>query len=51
MSHKVSTKKVNEMLNELITVIGDILTCPKPQPDVLGPKDIERILKRIIKSN
>ena len=24
------------MLKELINFIGDILTCPKPEPDVLG---------------
>lgn len=34
------------MLKELINVIGDILTCPRPEPDVLGPKDIEKILKK-----
>lgn len=38
------------MLKELINFIGDILTCPKPEPDVLGPKDIEKILKKKRKS-
>jgi len=38
------------MINKIIKVLADILTCPKPEPDVLGPKDIERILRKRRKS-
>lgn len=38
------------MINKIIKVIADILTCPMPKPDVLGPEDIEKILKKRRKS-
>lgn len=38
------------MFNEIIKIVADILTGHKPDPDVLGPDDIERILKKRRKS-
>lgn len=38
------------MFNEIIKFIADILTGHKPDPDVLGPDDIGRILKKRRKS-
>ena len=38
------------MFNEIIKIIADILTGHKPAPDVLGPDDLERILKKRRKS-
>lgn len=36
----------SNMFNEIIKIVVDILTGHKPAPDVLGPNDIERILKK-----
>lgn len=34
------------MFKEIIKIIADSLTGHKPDPDVLGPDDIERILRK-----
>ena len=38
------------MFEELLKTIADILSGDKPDPDVLGPDDIERILRKRRKS-
>ena len=38
------------MFEEIIKTIADILSGHKPDPDVLGPDDIERILRKGRKS-
>lgn len=38
------------MLEEILKAIADILSGDKPDPDVLGPEDIKRILGRRRKS-
>jgi len=38
------------MFEEIIKTIADILSGHKPDPDVLGPDDIERILRKRRKS-
>ena len=38
------------MFEEIFKTIADLLTGDKPDPDVLGPDDIERILRKRRKS-
>lgn len=38
------------MFEEILKTIADILSGDKPDPDVLGPEDIERILGKRRKS-
>ena len=38
------------MFEEIFKIIADILSSDKPDPDVLGPDDIERILRKRRKS-
>lgn len=38
------------MLEEIFKTIADILSGDKPDPDVLGPEDIKRILRKRRKS-